>query len=96
MEAATLNLLRMFDQLVRQAEVLSEGNEYRKFCFSGQPKWDVVLVCVFINLQQTLLAVTEEFVDEVVSNKTATGTQIFSFFPPFLRKVKSRTDSKLT
>lgn len=50
MEAATLNLLRMFDQLVRQAEVLSEGNEYRKFCFSGQPKWDVVLVCMFINL----------------------------------------------
>nr|XP_027301457.1 rac GTPase-activating protein 1 isoform X2 [Anas platyrhynchos] len=29
MEAATLNLLRMFDQLVRQAEVLSEGNEYQ-------------------------------------------------------------------
>ncbi|XP_013054835.2 rac GTPase-activating protein 1 isoform X2 [Anser cygnoides] len=28
MEAAALNLLRMFDQLVRQAEILSEGNEY--------------------------------------------------------------------
>ncbi|XP_035164783.1 rac GTPase-activating protein 1 isoform X2 [Oxyura jamaicensis] len=29
MEAATPNLLRMLDQLVRQAEVLSEGNEYQ-------------------------------------------------------------------
>lgn len=28
-----LNLRSLYDQLMRQAEVLSEGNEYRKFCF---------------------------------------------------------------
>lgn len=27
-----LNLRSLYDQLLRQAEVLSEGNEYRKFC----------------------------------------------------------------
>jgi len=33
METAMLNLRSLYDQLIRQAEVLSEGNEFRKFCF---------------------------------------------------------------
>lgn len=32
METAMVNLRGLYEQLTRQAELLSEGNEYREFC----------------------------------------------------------------
>lgn len=42
MDTTMRNLWNLCDQLIHQAEVLSEGNEYRKFCGSEQH------LCVYV------------------------------------------------
>lgn len=51
-----LNLRSLYDQLMRQAEALSEGNLCRKFSFSS----GLCCVCYEVLKTQTLLAVIDD------------------------------------